>query len=73
MEVGAEGRGFFFFGGGVASTFCLQVWESVVSPGLAGGGGGGGGGAVIPVCPVNNTRGGCFMARAAPRFLLFSI
>lgn len=43
-----------------------------MSPGLAGGGGGGGG-AVIPVCPVNNTRGECFMARAAPRFLLFRI
>lgn len=45
--VGAKGWGYARGGG----TFCLHVWESVVSAGwrvcVCGGGGGG---AVIPVC-----------------------
>lgn len=59
--VGAKGWGYARGGG----TFCLHVWESVVSAGwrvcVCGGG-------WRRCCysrlPVNNARGECFMARA---------
>lgn len=55
MEVGAcVGAG---DAGGREGTFCLHVWESVVSAGWRGGG-------CYSRLPVNNARGEGFMARA---------
>lgn len=61
MEVGACVGARDARGGG---TFCLHVWESVVSAGRGEERGWGRARRCYSRLPVNNARGECFMARA---------